>query len=329
MGSAGFGAVAILLSASTSFAQGISARFGDDPAIIGRDVELRVEVDDPLGIAAAVEIDLRRPTGPWWTQRAVRTAPGHRWWTATFSSTAVWPSVEPGQLEARARIYGRRGGILLVLGDLEPVEIPAISGAEARRRAEILASGEPSRFAGYVGALTRLNSSARARAYLGFGGMATPRVELIGVVSLGPAFDRPKATGGGGPILLGGEAAARLYTRPLRAHEWNLFVTPFAGADVRFPGLDAGAGVRIGIGWRLKNEVSLEAMLGGAAVRFGLVATDDDRPKFGFVGGVRIGVRLGAARRSRTAGVTTSRAGRATSLAAGPGAAVSGIGGGR
>ena len=289
-----------LLVASPAYAEGISARFGNDAAVQGRDVTIRVEVSDPIRAVDSIEVELR-PVGAdtWLTAAAVPADTPDltvRWWLATFTSTAVWRSPPPAALEARARLYGARGGVVLALGDIEPLPIDVFTPSEAERRARVLAApsaDEALSFAGYLGVEGRAGNSARARAYLGFGGPVAPRGEVIAFVSLGPAFSRPDATAGGGPIVLGAELASRFYTRSLSAAAWTLFAGPYATADVRFPGIDVGGGLRAGVTWVVRSELAVELAISGAAMGFGVSAADDDDPGLGFVGGLRLGIRLG------------------------------------
>ena len=282
-------------------AQGISARFGNDAAVIGRDVVIRVEVSDPVQAVARVEVDLQAAgSDDWTTKNAVADPTGRdpTWWHATFTSTTVWTPRPPALFKARARLYGERGGLLLELGSIEPLTVDVITAAESVERARVLGSDRARAeaelpFAGYLGIDGRAGTGARARAYLGFGGPVTPRLELIGFVSLGPAFARPDRAGGGGPVTLGAELAVRGYTRPLGADSWTLFAAPYGTVDLRFSGVDAGGGVRVGVNWIVRSELSVELSLGGAAVAFGLSEADGDDPGLGFVGGLRLGLRLG------------------------------------
>ena len=296
-----FAGLVSLGTSSPASAQGISARFGNDAAVIGQDVVVRVEVTDPVQAVARVEVDLQAAgAGEWITQKAVpMTGDGDpTWWHATFTSTTVWTNPIPSSLKTRARLYGARGGVVLELGTIDPLSIDAITAAESAQRARILGSdrdraNDELPFAGYLGVDGRAGTGARARAYLGFGGPATSTLELIGFVSLGPAFARPDRTGGGGPITLGAELAARWYTRRLGADSWTLFAAPYGTVDVRFSGVDAGGGVRVGINWIVRSELSVELTLGGAAVAFGIAEAAGDDPGLGFVGGLRLGLRLG------------------------------------
>ena len=293
--------IVILGAPAMAHAQGISARFGNDAAVIGQDVVIRVEVTDPVGAVAKVEVDLGEDGEAWRTVRAAGQEPvgdGTRWWHATYTSTTVWTARAPTTLAVRARLYGARGGLVLELGAEQPLTVDVITPAEAEKRARVLtterAEAEPELpFSGYIGADGRAGTGARARAYLGFGAPVGSTTELIGFVSIGPAFERPDNVAGGGPITLGAELAARLYTRALGQGAWSLFAAPYGTVDVRFGGVDAGGGVRVGISWIVRSELSVEAALGGAAVAFGVVEAEGDDPGLGFMGGLRIGLRLG------------------------------------
>ena len=290
--------------------EGISARFGQDTAVIGQDVVLRVEVTDPLGVVKRVEVAVRGRNGTWHTRMAFPdTEPADRigatrpadtvWWRATFTSTTVWSRQRTPALAARARLVGARGGVLLALGEPEPLTIEAVTPAEAAQRQRVFAlartdAESPVVFSGYVGADGRAGTSARARIYLGFGARLNGQTELIGSIAIGPAFARPPATAGGGPIVLGGDVATRFYTRALDISAWSLFAGPFGTVDLRFAGVDVGGGFRAGVTWAIQRELALEVALSGAVMGFGVVATKDDAAGVGFVGGLRVGLRFGA-----------------------------------
>ncbi|MEO1334463.1 MAG: hypothetical protein AAFV29_02425, partial [Myxococcota bacterium] len=235
-----------------ALAQGISARFGNDVAVIDRDVIVRIEVIDPLAAVHSVKIDLRSDASSEWLTATASTAEPSRssqWWRARFSSKDVW-SKAPRRLQTRARLYGARGGLVLTVGEQTPLTIDVVTAEEDRRRSNVLQKrSDEAAFSGYLGLEGRANSSARARVYLGFGGPLVPGTELIGAVSLGPAFARPSATAGGGPIVLGAGLEGRVYTQPLSERGSSLFAGPFAAIDARFGGLDVGGGMRAGATW--------------------------------------------------------------------------------
>lgn len=299
--------VGLVVGSGSASAEGISARFGNDAAVVGRDVIVRVEVTDPIGAVARVEVDLRPlGEGRWTTASAARqdaTNPDDPWWRATFTSTTVWTEPPPAALQARARVYGARGGLLLALGDIEPLSIEVVTPTQFARRERAFGSADDGAdtlaFAGYLGADGRAASSARARVYLGFGTPLARIAELIVYVTLGPAFERPEATAGGGPVVLGTELAARIYTRPLSSASWSLFAAPYGTADIRFPGVDAGGGLRAGAVFVVRSELSIELSLAGAVLAQAVSKADEDDPGVGFVGGLRIGLRLGAVRASK------------------------------
>jgi hypothetical protein len=296
----------LLFMGGPAAAQGVSARFANDAATVGRDVEVHLEVDDAAGVVARVQLELRRPDQATWTATAAAARPDGGW-VATFPAQEVWGAGPvPGHLELRALLYGRRGGLLMVLGELDPFEMDALPPAlaEARRRAltrpEAAAQEDvgAERFplAGYVGLEGRLGSSARARAFIGAGGGISARVELLGRVVVGPAFAEPDDLAGGGPLALGFEAGARVYARPL-GEVWNLFGEPTAAVDLRLPGVDLGAGLRAGAQWWISPEVAAELTLGGAAMLFGASPAEGEARHGGFSGGLRLGVRFGPERR--------------------------------
>lgn len=307
-------AASILLLAVTSaspaaLAQGVSARFGNDVATVGRDVAVSLEVEDPSEVVARVTVELRRPDEATWTATSAHAQADGRW-QATFLADAVWRTgPAPAVLELRALMYGRRGGLVLVLGELSPFEMDALPPAlaAARTRAlsraagpspEVLGSDNFS-LAGYVGVEARLGSSARARAFIAAGGTVTERIEILGHVVVGPAFAEPADLAGGGPLALGFELGGRGYVRPV-GEAWNLFAEPFVSVELRLPGVDPGAGLRVGGLYWLSPEVAAEATLGGAGVAFSASPGDGEATHFGFTGGLRVGVRFGPERRQES-----------------------------
>lgn len=288
----------IAATGSTANAQGISARFGDMVATIGQDVVARVEVDDPLRVTKRVFVEIRGPKDTKWKRMPAERQGG--WWIATFTSTTVWNAGgirvdQPEQLEARAILYGARGGVLLVIGEIDPLTVDVLSPAEteARDRAfQAFAGTEeaPSEFAltGYVGTEGRAGSGARARAFIGVGGALATNFELLFYVGVGPAFSRPEVVADGGPIVLGFDAALRWFARSPYRHVWSAFFEPLVTLDARLPGVDPGAGARAGVLFPMSDEIAVEVSLGGAVMWFDL----DD---IGASGMLRAAVRFGGA----------------------------------
>ncbi|MCA9554675.1 MAG: hypothetical protein KC933_31890 [Myxococcales bacterium] len=301
-------ALAVLIG-GTAAAQGVSARFGNDVATIGRPVEVNLEVEDPAGVVDRVRVELRRADQATWTATAAVDL-GEGQWQARFPAD-VWGAGEaPGHLELRALMYGRRGGLLMVLGELEPFEMDALPPAlaEAREKALTRASAAPPEvvgadsfsLAGYVGVEGRLGSSARARAFIGAGGGVTDHVELLGRVVVGPAFAEPDDLAGGGPLALAFEAGARLYVHPLGS-AWNLFAEPCGAVELRLPGVDAGAGLRAGAMLWISPEVAVDVSLGGLVMAMALSPAEGEDTHLGFMGGLRLGIRFGPERRREQA----------------------------
>lgn len=303
-------ALLCLAAPAEALAQGLSARFSNQVATLGAPLTVVVEVDDPNRVVHRVQVELRRPDAVTWTATAAHPRPDDpQRWEARLEAEALWPrdAPAPETLELRALLYGRRGGLLMVLGELDPfvMDVMTPARAAARRRAlrgpgraEAARTGaDDFTLAGYVGAEGRLGSSARARGFIGAGGPVGRALELRGVVTVGPNFAEPGDRAGGGAVTLGFELGLRAYVQPLADEAWNLFAAPFAAAEVRLPGFDAGGGLRAGVLYWVSTEVAVEAALGGAVMVFGAVAPDGEQTDVGFSGGVRVGVRFGPERR--------------------------------
>jgi hypothetical protein len=282
-----------------ALAGGIALALVDSPAVAGEPVEATIEVDDPLGLVAAVEVDLARPGGPWMTQRAI-ALPGPRSprrFRARFHDPALLAPAPPA-LRLRARALGDRGGVLAELGEAEPLTLELLdrpaaaarAGAEARHAAEVASAREPpgSALHGHLGLEGRAGSGARARLLVGAGGALSARTELVLLVALGPAFAEPAVLAGGGPLTLGVEAAVRAYARAPAGARWAAFAHASVLADLRLPGADAGGALGAGALLRLGPEVGLEASLFGGMLARDLAAGATPAA----VGGLRVALRL-------------------------------------
>lgn len=284
---------------------GISARFVPLSATVGEAVQVELEVEDPSGTIQNATIELLRDEREGWISRQAvhRQGPGPtQLWSGTYTSTTVWAPGglgvrQPERLLVRAKLYGRRGGLILSLGELDPLEVDVLTPAEAQARSRVLAATAPEeaplRLVGYAGVEGRAGTSARARALIGVGGNLTPRLELLIYVLVGPRGSPPSRLDEGGPLTLGFEGSLRAFTRPPGYGEWTLFLEPFLGADLRLPGFDPGLGLRAGVEWPLGRSVELEVALGGGLYRF---AVTGDDPFFGVSGGLRVGLRFGGER---------------------------------
>lgn len=263
-----------------AFARGISARFVDTWATRGEPIIIEARIEDQIGVVDHVEFELSID------DRRVRTATvASAPWSATFASEAVWP-FDPERLEVRARLFGRRGGLLLGLGvpfgySLEILE-PAQS---AQRRRDFAPPPEEGPFPVVVvlAAEARAGSASRTRAHVAVLGPVHPRAQLKLALSVGPSFAEPDVLAGGGPLVLGAELGARfLATR-------RAFVDAVATADLRFPGFDPGGAVFVGLHgpW---GGIGWEVSAGGGA----LAANATDDVDAVFFGAVRAGVRFGS-----------------------------------
>lgn len=275
---------------------------------------VRVELDDPscalggevpclLDAVDRVVVDLRAPGQTRPHPSAAVREPGGAWWVATFTSTVVPTRLRPDapiHLALSARVLGPRGGLILAIGEDEPLLVEVLSAPEARaqdRALGVRAQGGAARdeleLIGYVGADARAGTSARARGLIGAGARLGPRMELGVLVSVGPAFARPTFTTGGGPLVLGFELALRALTTDPALSLFSGFAEPFVGIDLRFPGVDPGAGLRAGLIWTFSADVALEASLGGAIVLFGAAGEEGEEPRPGASGGLRVAARFG------------------------------------
>lgn len=288
---------------NAALAAGISARFGDVVATIGRDVVVRVDVQDDKRITKRVRVELRRDGDSDWTRvEATPPSGGQRWWIATFTSTTVWNeggirASQPEHVQLRAFLYGARGGVLLVIGDIDPLTLDVLSPPETEARERALAvydrpaDDDLLTLTGYVGTEGRAGSSARARLFIGVGGSITTNVELLVYVGVGPAFAEPTVFEGGGPLVLGFDAALRFFARAPHLYRWSPFVEPFATVDVRLPGVDPGGGARVGVLYRLSTEIAAELSLGGAVMAFNAGGEPD--VELGASGMLRLAIRFG------------------------------------
>jgi hypothetical protein len=292
-----------VLVPATADAAGISARFGDVVATVGKDIVARVDIRDDKRITKRVRVELRRVGESEWT-RVDATPPSGmaRWWVATFTSTTVWNEggirvAQPDQVELRAFLYGARGGVLLVIGDIEPLTLDVLAPSEAEARERALAvydrdvEDEQFSLTGYVGTEGRAGSSARARLFIGAGGNVAPNVELLVYVGVGPAFSTPTIFADGGPLVLGFDLAMRLFARSPHAYRWSPFIEPFATVDVRLPGVDPGGGARAGVLYQVSAEIAAELSVGGAVMAFNVAGGPE--AELGASGMLRLAVRFG------------------------------------
>jgi hypothetical protein len=294
-------ALLALSHAGRADARGLAARLGDAPATAGDDYTATLDVEDPHGLVARVELAISAQEGEaWLTATATRTQAR---WSATFPASALYPGRErPAQLLLRARVFGPRGGLLLALGEPDPMPVEVETRAEAvlrrrleaRYRADVGDAPEDDVFTlnGCVGTEVRAGAAARARAVIGAGGALSARSELWVYVVVGPAFAAPAELAGGGPLSLGFEAAWRGFARAPSAGPWTTFAEGFVTADLRLPGLDAGGGARVGALLRLGRGVAVEGSLFGAVLAWRAADPDGREAVPAAVGGLRVALRL-------------------------------------
>ena len=190
-------------------------------------------------------------------------------------------------------MLGRRGGLILEVGALEPYELPVLSRARASEEKALFARAavdeSPVPVSGTVAIEARAGSNARVRAVVGALVDLGASTGLDVALSVGPTFAEPSRLAGGGPFVLGAELGLRWWAPPI-VEGWTPYAQAFISSDVRLPGFDPGAGARVGIEHRLTSSVRLEISIGGAVVAFD---TAGDDTFVGASGGVRAGVRFG------------------------------------
>ncbi|NJK90079.1 MAG: hypothetical protein HC923_12300 [Myxococcales bacterium] len=109
-------------------ARGVAARLIGDWAVRGDPVRLRVDVDDPTGVVDRVVVMLIVDEAHTLTATASRSP-----YEVSFPAQEVWgPS--PVSLAAKVELIGRRGGLLLTLGDPFPSDLEIVDRATAESR---------------------------------------------------------------------------------------------------------------------------------------------------------------------------------------------------
>lgn len=286
----------VLLWPAAAEAQlGVSARFGAVRAVEGQGCEVRVEVDDGLGVIRQVRVSARSPGGGVAPVEVDATPGPGGWWTALVPAAHV--PAAGARLALTADLMGRRSGLILALGQEAPLLVTvmtaAAGAADARRVAEATAADGPLPIVGWVGLEARAGSGARARVAIGAAAALGRRTELGVGVAVGPAFARPDTLSEGGPVVLGLELSGRRFLASPDRRGAAPFLEPYLTADFRLPGLDAGGGLRAGASWTLPAPIVIEASLGGAVLALALT----ERAALGFAGGLRVTARFGAPHR--------------------------------
>ena len=283
---------------------GLSARFGWIRAVAGVDLRVPIAIDDGYGAVRRVTIELRAEGTTTWS--AVEAQPPRSVdepWVGVFPAALLPPP--PSWIELRASVLGGRGGLLLDLGGDSPYVVEVLTPTRAKRDDLLLrgASGGESALdlIGNVGLEARVASSARLRIYLGGSAGLGSHTELLLGVTVGPAFARPSQLSGGGPLVLGAELALRGYGRSPDGPGLAPYAELYGGGDLRLPGFDPYAGLRLGLTIRLNEATSLDLAAGGAVIVF-RAAGDEQDPLPGFTGSLRIGMRFGAPKAAKPSG---------------------------
>ncbi|MFO0725683.1 MAG: hypothetical protein U1E65_18000 [Myxococcota bacterium] len=284
--------LALTAGAGPARAAGISARFRPILAREATPIEVEIEVEEQAAVAATAEVEARVGDGDWIKAAA---APTDIEGVFHASVTLSPPPSAGTRVELRARVLGARGGVLLELGYDEPLEVEILSDArwaEAERILTHKVEGEAKLdLIAYLGVEGRLGTSARLRGVVSIGARLSPRQELVLGVAVGPAFSRPPLLEKGGPLVLGAEAAYRVYTVVPTLAGAAPFLDLALSSDFRLPGFDPGIGARIGVSLNLSLDARLDLSLGGAAL---LYSADTSARSVGFAGGLRTSLRFGS-----------------------------------
>lgn len=292
--------VVLALAPTAAAAQGLSARFGWVRAVEKQPLVVRVEIDGLLELVGRVRVEAKREGYETWSAADAVPIDTNGMYEATFTSTIV--ANAPGKMEIRARIIGTREGVLLELGDDEPLVVEVLSAPEAKKQAELFAplrrEGEESDLGliGWVGVEGRAGTSARIRASIGLGLRVSKYSEALIHVTVGPAFSRPKLLEDGGPVVLGIEGGYRVFTKDVRLELWSPFLEVAAGADLRLPGVDPLVGLRAGLTLNASADVAVDVSLGGAFIVYRAIDPEDRSSVGGFTGGLRLEARFGGGR---------------------------------
>lgn len=273
-------AAVLLLAAEEASAQSIQARFPSLWATRGRDLQVSVDVDDASGAVQEARYTLTVDG----LRTLTATASRDSGFVATFPAAEVW-SDEAERLELSAELLGRRGGLILSLGEPFPLPLDILTPIEAEQRLADLTPEAPEPFqptpiGAAVGIGGQLGTSARLRAHIRFSYTAGAW-EPGAVAIVGPNFD-----GDAGDLTFGAELDLRRYA-PL-----DVAVIPYAafriGIDARFPGIDPLIGPSVGVQIPL-GDVAFEVQLDGSVLYFD--GFDGGR-EVGFAGGLRTGIRF-------------------------------------
>ncbi len=293
--------VALVLLALTSpaHAQGLSARFSTPRPVSGRPLSVAVEVEDPIGAVRGVWVRMRKEGSAEWHGAEGARDEGAGPWVATFPAEMV-PEA-PAFIELTARVLGARGGLLLEIGDDEPLLVEVLPEQRAAAQEKLFAAvreeERPIDLAAYVGAEGRAGTSARLRLVIGAAAILSPRSELGFGVSVGPAFAEPTALEKGGPMVLGLELALRGYAVDPGFSSFAPYAEVGGGVDLRLPGFDPFGGVRAGAAIHLGDVLSLDLALAGAVNAQSRADGASYGVTPGFTGGLRASIRFRSAGR--------------------------------
>jgi hypothetical protein len=272
---------------------GLSARIAPVRAVEGEPMVVLVEVDDAAGAVGAVGVEVRTATGAWVRASAVQEAVLGRW-RADVPARHVPPAGQA--IAVRAMVLGARGGLLLDIGHDDPLTVTVSSAERAAvedrvlRQASTQTHGGPlDRLVAYVGAEGRAGTGARVRVLLAVGIALTERQEVTLGVTVGPAFSRPAALSEGGAIVLGVEAGWRAFTQAPRFASFAPYLEVALASDLRLPGVDPSAALRVGLSADLGLDTRIDLSIGGGPVIWSATESAD----LGFAGGGRLALRFG------------------------------------
>lgn len=282
-------------SASTrAQASGLSAQLLEPRPEANRDLEVTIRLEDEAKVVTAASLEVRRlGTSAWHRVAALRVG-------ADFVATIPAAEIpKPGeQLEMRAELFGKRGGLLFEIAHDEPVRVRVRSAPEAREEDRVFQVEAPSEttpeertgVSALVAFDLRAHSRARLRASLGVSFSVAAALELGLSLSVGPAFGPPAVVPSGGPVVLGPELALRWWALE-EVEALSAYLETFAGGDLRLPGFDPYAGLRVGMLWPIEPILAFDLSLGGSALVFNAVGAAEST-ELGFGAQLRIGVRF-------------------------------------
>ncbi len=259
-----------------------------------RDLLVTIRLDDEAKVVTAASLEIRHAGASEWHRYDAERA------GSSFVVTIPAKEIPAAgtEIELRAELFGKRGGLLFEIAHDEPVRVRVRSSPEAREEDRVFrpethvdaGEAEKTGVSALVAVDGRMNSRARVRATLGVSFALSAGTELGVLLSVGPAFEPPAALVSGGPVVFGPELAIRGWAMRSPA-ALGAYLEPFVGGDLRLPGFDPYAGLRVGIVYPFEPTLALDLSLGGSASVSNAVGVNEPA-ELGFGGQLRIGVRF-------------------------------------